>query len=151
LFAHYSVTGNIFLVAAADLAEQFDISDATQVDAGTVVVIDGVDRVKPSDQPYDRKVAGVVSGAGAYRPGILLDHQSRDDVHQPLALLGKVFCKVDASYAPIDIGDLLTTSPTIGHAMKVTDYTRSAGAVLGKAMAELREGTGLLPILVTLL
>jgi hypothetical protein len=34
--------------------------------------------------------------------------------------------------------------------MKVTDYTRSAGAVLGKAMAELHDGIGLLPILVTL-
>jgi hypothetical protein len=145
-----SVTGDILLVAAADLAEQFDISGGLKIDPGTVVVIDGADSVKPSNRPYDRKVAGVVSGGGSYRPGILLDAQDRETTRQPLALVGKVFCKVDASYAPIDIGDLLTTSPTVGHAMKVTDAARSVGAVIGKAMANLQEGVGLVPILVTL-
>src|SRR5208282_3335391 len=33
----------------------------------------------------------------------------------------KVCCKVDADYASIEVGDLLTTSSTAGHAMKAED------------------------------
>jgi hypothetical protein len=68
----------------------------------------------------------------------------------PVALVGKVYCKVDASYAPIRVGDLLTTSPTPGYAMKADDQNRAFGAVIGKALASLGSGTGLVPILVAL-
>jgi hypothetical protein len=66
----------------------------------------------------------------------------------PVALVGKVFCKVDADFAPIAVGDLLTTSPTAGCAMRATD--RAFGAVIGKALASHADGLGLIPILVTL-
>jgi hypothetical protein len=66
-----------------------------------------------------------------------------------LALVGRVWCKVDAT-VPIEVGDLLTTSPLVGHAMKVVDHARAAGAVLGKALRPLPAGTGLIPVLVTL-
>ena len=56
----------------------------------------------------------------------------------------------DTSNGPIAIGDLLTTSETAGHAMKVTDHTRAPGAVLGKAMSSLKDGSGLVLILVSL-
>jgi hypothetical protein len=68
----------------------------------------------------------------------------------PIALVGKVCCKVDAAYGPINVGDLLTTSPTPGHAMKIGDRGRALGAILGKALAPLPSGQGLIPILVTL-
>jgi hypothetical protein len=68
----------------------------------------------------------------------------------PVALMGKVYCKVDADYAPIEIGDLLTTSSTEGHAMKSTDPLKSYGSIIGKALSPLREGKDLIPILVTL-
>jgi hypothetical protein len=61
-----------------------------------------------------------------------------------------VFCRVDASYGPIDVGDLLTTSPTEGHAMRASDPSRSFGATLGKALDCWSSGTGLVPILVAL-
>ena len=64
--------------------------------------------------------------------------------------MGKVFCKVDASYGPIEAGDLLTTSDTPGHAMKAGDPARTSGAVVGKALRGLRDGQGLIPILVSL-
>jgi len=143
------VTGDIQL-AGADLAEQFDLSGSPDVEPGTVVVIEGVDQVRTSNRAYDRRVAGVISGAGAFRPGIMLDHRDGLPNRLPLALVGKVLCKVDASYGPIQVGDLLTTSPTPGHAMKVTDHEQAFGAVLGKAMASLIDGRDLLPILVTL-
>ena len=68
----------------------------------------------------------------------------------PVALMGKVYCKVDAGYSPIDVGDLLTTSPTPGHAMKADDHDKAFGAVIGKALRRLEAGQGLIPILVAL-
>jgi len=67
-----------------------------------------------------------------------------------VALVGKVYCKVDAAYARIEVGDLLTTSPRPGYAMKANDQGRAFGAVIGKALAPLESGTGLVPILVAL-
>jgi hypothetical protein len=68
----------------------------------------------------------------------------------PLALIGRVCCKVDADYCPIEIGDLLTTSPTPGHAMKAADPLKAFGTVIGKALHPLESGHGLIPILVAL-
>ena len=51
---------------------------------------------------------------------------------------------------PIEPGDLLTASDTPGHAMKVTDYTKAHGAILGKAMSSLESGKGLVLVLVSL-
>jgi hypothetical protein len=59
-------------------------------------------------------------------------------------------CKVDADVAPIKCGDLLTTSPTKGHAQKAEDSSKVAGAVLGKALGSLRKGKGTIPVLITL-
>jgi hypothetical protein len=56
----------------------------------------------------------------------------------------------DAGFGAIAVGDLLTTSPTKGHAMRANDAARAFGAVLGKALGALKEGQGLVPILVTL-
>ena len=69
---------------------------------------------------------------------------------KPIALLGKVYCKADAGYAPIEVGDLLTTSATPGHAMKATDAVKAFGAVIGKALRPLKEGQGLIPIMIAL-
>jgi hypothetical protein len=65
-------------------------------------------------------------------------------------MTGKVLCKVDATQTPIDIGDLLTTSPTAGHAMKADSPEKTFGAVIGKALGSLRTGKGFLPILIAL-
>ena len=59
-------------------------------------------------------------------------------------------CKVDADIAPIEIGDLLTTSPTKGHAQKVLDVSKATGAIIGKALGSLKKGKGKIPVLVTL-
>ena len=95
-------------------------------------------------------MAGVVSGAGAYRPGIVLDRRRSGAGRLPIALIGKVLCKVDAGLGPIDAGDLLTTSPTPGHAMRATDPAKAFGSVIGKALCRWPSGAGLVPILVTL-
>jgi hypothetical protein len=143
------VNGDIFL-PGADCAEQFDILDTNQIEPGAVLVIDDGGVLRPSSKAYDTKVAGVASGAGAYRPGIVLDRRERSAKRLPVSLVGKVFCKVDAQYSSIEVGDLLTSSPTPGHAMKATEPHRAFGAVIGKALAQWRDGIGLIPILVAL-
>lgn len=134
----------------ADCAEDFDIADADLIEPGTVMVLGDEGGLQQSHQPYDKRVAGVISGAGDYKPGIVLDKQKSQRNRQPVALLGKVYCKVDAQYSPIEVGDLLTTSATPGHAMKAVDPATAFGAVIGKALRPLKEGHGLIPILVTL-
>jgi hypothetical protein len=114
------VTGDIRL-ANADCAEDFDIADGDLVEPGTVMVLGQEGTLQQSYQAYDKRVAGVISGAGDYKPGIVLDNQHSQPNRKPIALLGKVYCKVDASYAPIGVGDLLTTSPSSRHAMKAAD------------------------------
>jgi hypothetical protein len=114
------------------------------------MVLGEEEKLEQSQKAYDKRVAGVVSGAGNYKPGIVLDKQESSNTRKPIALLGKVFCKVDAQYGAIDVGDLLTTSPTPGHAMKADDPAKAFGAVIGKALRPLPEGHGLIPILIAL-
>jgi len=56
----------------ADCAEEFDIADSSEVEPGTVMVIDQDGRLRPSERAYDRRVAGVVSVAGECRPAMTL-------------------------------------------------------------------------------
>jgi hypothetical protein len=143
------VTGDISLLNA-DCAEDFDTSSADNIQPGTVMILseDGV--VESSQHAYDKKVAGVISGAGGYKPGIVLGRQDSQSKRIPIALMGKVYSKVDASYSSIGVGDLLTTSNTIGHAMKAADPLKAFGAVIGKALRPLKTGKGLIPILIAL-
>jgi hypothetical protein len=143
------VTGDIRLTNA-DCAEDFDVRGADKVDPGTVMILGNEGALSESQQAYDKRVAGVISGAGDYKPGIVLDKRQASGNRQPIALLGKVFCKVDAQFGAIEVGDLLTTSPTVGRAMKADDVLKAFGAVIGKALRPLREGQGLIPILIAL-
>jgi hypothetical protein len=106
--------------------------------------------LKISDEPYDTRVAGVVSGANGIKPGIQMQQQGLLEGGKNVALTGRVYVQADASNGPIKPGDLLTTSSTPGHAMKVTDHAKAQGAILGKAMTELSEGKGMVLVLVTL-
>ena len=144
-----SVTGDVILTGA-DCAEEFDMAEAAEIEPGIVVVFDQGGIVQQCRQAYDKRVAGVVSGAGDYQPGLILDRQQLQENRVPVALVGKVYCKVDAQYAPIEVGDLLTTSPTPGHAMKVVEPQRAFGTIIGKAMDALKGGQGLIPILIAL-
>lgn len=146
---HVAQGGDIFL-DGADCAEQFDVANSSEVTPGTVLVIGVEGSLEASSRPYDRRVAGVVSGAGKFRPGIVHDGKAHDPSRRAIALVGKVYCKVDASAAPIEVGDLLTTSPTPGHAMKAQDPAKAFGALLGKALGALPDGQGLIPVLVAL-
>jgi hypothetical protein len=139
------------ITGGADVAESFRMA-TPKIPKGSVVVIDDAHEggLKLSDQAYDSRVAGVVSGAGGIHPGVALQQEPGLQGGQNVALSGRVYVLADATRNPIEPGDLLTTSNIPGHAMKVTDHLRAQGAVIGKAMSEMKEGEGLVLVLVTL-
>ncbi len=138
------------ILTNADCAEAFDIADPTVVEPGMVMVLGEEGNLQPSETSYDKRVAGITSGAGSYKPGLILDKQESSESRMPIALMGKVYSKVDASYGAVEVGDILTTSPTPGHAMKADDPFRAFGTVIGKALRHFPNGQGLIPVLVAL-
>jgi hypothetical protein len=153
VFGKTNCTGTVtcfdIALSNADCAEEFEISEIVGIEPGTLMSfgLDGTLRI--SVEAYDTRVAGVISGAGDYKPGIVLDRKA-EGRRAPIALVGKVFCKVDTTNTSIEVGDLLTTSATPGHAMKATDRHKAFGSVIGKALRSHSEGRGLIPIFVAL-
>lgn len=143
------VTGDVRL-ANADGAELFDVVAVDEISPGMVVVIDEDGAIDSASQEYDRRVVGIVSGAGSYRPGLVLDCQVGNAGRLPVAVFGKVYCKVDARTEPVSAGDLLCSSALRGVAMRASDSGRAFGAVVGKALAPLAGCVGLVPVLVAL-
>ncbi|GJQ58201.1 MAG: hypothetical protein SCALA701_10020 [Candidatus Scalindua sp.] len=154
----------IRITGGSDLSEQFDIGKPHnlkeyikdgefKIAPGMVACIDTKNpgKLLVSHKAYDRTVAGIISGAGGVRPGMLMGQTgSTADGEFPVALTGRVYCKADAMAVPIQPGDLLTTSDTPGHVMKVSDHDKAQGAIIGKAMSSLDKGKGLVLVLVSL-
>lgn len=160
--AKLTVAGNVVLVSAStgakilelgeglDYAEGFDLSNDDILLPGTVLVIDPAfpGKLSRSRVPYDSRVAGIIAGANDLKSGVRL---GGDKFDHDVALAGRVYCNVDATESAIEPGDLLTTSQNPGYAMKATDYERSRGAILGKAMGAMDKGKkGQILVLVTL-
>ena len=138
-------------ITGADVAEKFPVSE--EVSPGMVVTIDTENpgQLCLSRGAYNRCVAGVVSGAKGLPAGAILGNLPGHEDAVPIALSGRVWVYCDATEKAIEPGDMLTTSPTVGHAMAVTDYTKAHGAVLGKAMTSLEQGqAGLVLTLINL-
>lgn len=120
--------------------------------AGTVVIVAPrkVNEVIASTQPYDTRVAGVVST----QPGLILGEASAAKVM--VATTGRVRVKVDATAAAIEAGDLLVTSGKAGVAMKsaaieIAGVTmHRPGTVIGKALESLASGEGEILVLLSL-
>lgn len=145
-----SVT-TLHITGGADLAENFPVSGA--VTPGTVVEIDPdhPGQMRIACGAYNRRVAGVISGANDLGAGMVLGDLPGLDGAQPIALSGRVWVQCDARSGAISPGDLLTTAERPGHAMRVDDFDRAHGAVLGKAMSSLAAGeTGMVLVLVNL-
>jgi len=129
-----------FQAPGLDVAERFPASEP--LTAGDVTVYDESDsRIRRCDQTADRRAVGIVSAEAAFILGI-------EQSEVPVALCGRVPCKVDADIAPVVAGDLLTTSSTPGHAQKANDPAGCAGAIIGKALTSLASGRGEILVLV---
>jgi hypothetical protein len=140
------------ITGGSDLAESFEISPTDSPAPGMVVAIDPVHPAKLilARGEYNRRVAGVISGANGLAAGMLLPDLQGADRSMPVALSGRVWVYADATRHAIRVGDLLTTSGLPGHTMRARDLKKANGAVLGKAMTRLESGTGLVLMLVTL-
>jgi hypothetical protein len=144
-----NVSGNIN-AKYQDVAEWVDASEA--LEAGTVVVLDPShdDQVMPSASAYDTSVAGVVSAS----PGLILGTGAAGK--EKIATTGRVKVRVDATRAPIRIGDLLVTSDVAGTAMRSQPLDVAGakfhrpGTVIGKALQALPEGRGEILVLLSL-
>lgn len=128
-----------------NICELFVLEDDNFISNGDVVVISesGGELLKKTHKAYDKAVAGVVAG----NPAIEINNSNKEVKHYPIALTGKVMCKVDARTHPIKPGDLIVTSATPGCGMKgEIDSFDKIGTVLGKALEGLSEGTGVIPV-----
>jgi hypothetical protein len=138
------------ILANGDCAEDFEVEQGAMLEPGSVVVLNEQGKLQLSSSPYDKKVAGIIAGAGSTKPAIILGRVKEEKNKLPVALIGKVFCKVDATQSSVEVGDMLTTSSLMGHAMKATDPFKSFGAIIGKALAPISGKKGLIPVLVSL-
>ncbi len=138
--------------AGADLAERFEVSGDTTPEPGVVVIVDEEHpgQLIVSQHAYDTRVIGVISGAGGIQPGLTLHQEGLLDGNTQVAIAGRVYVKAEAMSGSIKPGDLLTTSAVPGHVMKASDHDRAFGAVVGKALTGLADGTGLVLVLVNL-
>jgi hypothetical protein len=116
------------------------------IEPGDVVVLD----------PETGRLAGAAVSGDARVVGVAADNAGvtlGGGLEIAAALTRVVFsgvtrCRVDAGYGVIEAGDLLTSSPTPGHAMRVGDPM--PGSVVAKALEPLSEGQGLIRVLVVL-
>jgi hypothetical protein len=133
-----------------DVAEW--VPSTQKLQAGTVVVLDPQhsNHVLASTTSYDTRVAGVVSA----QPGLTLGEAGEGKAL--VATTGRVKVMVDATRAPVQIGDLLVTSDVAGVAMKSEPVQiggrqfHAPGTIIGKALEPLEKGTGEILVLLSL-
>jgi hypothetical protein len=147
---HLDANAGDITLRNADCAEEFTVAAAVTAAPGDVMVLDEEGFLRPCTKVFDTCAVGVISGAGVYKPGIVLDRQVDAKNRSPVALVGKVFVKVTDQNGSIRIGDLLTTSDLSGHAMRAGDVTKAFGAVIGKALASHDHGEGSIPMVIAL-
>ncbi len=130
-----------------DLAENFDTREI--LEAGDVVSLDpdgtGIVRCRQRGDPL---VLGVVSSD----PGLLLGADPARRIPRPgeypIALVGRVRCKVSGENGAIRKGDLLSAATPPGHAMRAGDA--APGTTIGKALEDFDGSTGLIDVFVFL-
>lgn len=145
-----TITATNIVAQYQDVAEWVPASRA--IPAGTVVILDTErsNHVLPSSREYDTRVAGVVSA----RPGVILGEGGAGKVM--VATTGRVRVKVDATNAPIRVGDLLVTSYKEGIAMRSQPLDLGGtpihrpGTLIGKALEPLAKGVGEILVLLSL-
>ncbi len=149
-------TDELQINGGSDFAERFDINnghDNTLPTPGMLVSIDPLNpgQLHITSEAYDRKVAGIISGANGIKPGVFMGQlESIADGEYPVSLSGRVYVYATDENGPITPGDLLTSSSIPGHAMKVKEGTNSSGSIVGKAMTSLHHGQGFVLTLVSL-
>lgn len=145
-----TVTGGNIAATYQDVAEWVPANE--NLEAGSVVVLnpEKSNEVMLSHNPYDTRVAGVVSA----QPGVALGIP--DANKELIATTGRVKVRVDASKGAIAVGDLLVTSEKPGIAMRSEPMEingrkfHQPGTIVGKALEPLANGQGEILVLLSL-
>jgi hypothetical protein len=128
-------------VSAFDIAEYYAATESTE--KGDLVSAAGNSAVRKSNSSYDQTLIGIVST----EPAVVVDETNItfgkgtganfNPLKPYVALAGRVPTKVSTENGSIEPGDPLTSSGTLGVAMKAT----KSGPVVGKAL-EAYSGSG---------
>lgn len=134
-----------FHSGGADFAEL--LPAVAGLEPGDVLIIGLDGMLALSTTAYQPTVVGVYST----QPGLVGGYSDDGDMSGkvPLAVVGVVPVKASAENGPIQPGDLLVASSTPGHAMKAGPNPQ-VGTVIGKALAALEQGLGVILMLVTI-
>ncbi len=108
---------------------------------GDVLIAAGEEKVTLSSKSYDSRVLGAVTTD----PGVVMSAENAGDDAVRIGLAGRIPVKVSGENGSIKAGDLLTTSDTLGHAMKAT--ARSVG-IIGVALEDFNGSTGKIMMLI---
>jgi hypothetical protein len=136
------------------LAVEFEVEDPIPSPGTVMMLVEGEEgeeaKVKARAGRFadDHSVVGVLMETPR---GIVLDHNgSSSENRRPIAVAGKVDCRVFDSTHDIAVGDVLVASNDVpGHAEKMNFNV--VGAILGKALEAVPAGTsGTIRILLTL-
>lgn len=148
-------TDELEIRGGADFAENFDIvSESIYMIPipGQLVSIDPSNegKLEITQEAYDKKVAGIISGANGVKSGVIMGQEETiANGEYPIALSGRVYVKANSSGGQIKPGDFITSSNIAGQAMKVSDFDKSRGAIVGKAMTSI-DDNGYVLVLVNL-
>lgn len=123
-------------VQNADLAEMYAAS--LEIPAGTVVEFGGDDEIQISQTTKSTRVAGVVST----KPGYLMNDKLGGPHPTPVALQGRVPCKV---IGKVRKGDMMVSA---GNGRAKADANPTIGSVIGKALKDFDGDLGTIEIVV---
>ena len=125
-----------------DYAEILEVATRAGIRPGAVVAYDaGAGGIVPASVSNARRVVGVISGAGGFRPGMVIGSRSDESRDLPVAMSGVVYVRVSGEAGAVEPGDLLIPSSVPGVGMRSGDPNLAAGMVFGKAL-EPWSGTG---------
>lgn len=139
------------VACGGDFAESVDVTgNRKQFSPGDVLVADPNHPGKflKSSTPYSTAVLGVFSTKPGFVGRRLTGPKGPNEI--PMAMVGIVPTHVTAMNGPIHVGDLLVASSISGYAMKGTNRSRMLGAVIGKALGNLKSGKGTIEVGITL-
>lgn len=127
----------------ADIAERYH-ADAVY-EPGSVVIFGGEFEITQTTTVADTRVAGIIST----EPYLIMNspHNEEDktnEYHPPLALTGRVPCKV---IGPVAKGDIMVSSNIPGHAQswKKPEHP-PAGSIIGKAIENFNGNAGVIEV-----
>ena len=121
--------------AIHDYAEILDLATREGIRAGSVVAWDpDASGLVPASVSNARRVVGVISGAGKFRPGMVIGSRTDGSKDFPVAVSGVIYARVSGEAGPVEPGDLLVPSSAAGVGMRAADPRATAGTVFGKAL-----------------